>query len=107
MYKRPTNKMQLPADQTEHVYVAARLKSTYCSLTFCTTTQEKIRVQECNAADTGNITGYAVYTGRKAEQDISLAQNLSVRMRYTNTSDITTKDIYTLINFRGRKTWCS
>ena len=77
--------MQLPADQTEHVYVAARLNSTYGSLTFYTTPKEKGRVQKGNAADTGNITGYAACTGRRAEQDISLAQRLSDRMRYTNT----------------------
>ena len=93
-----TNKMQLPADQTEHVYVAARLNSTYGSLTFYTTPVEKSCVQECNATDTGNVKGYAAYYDRKAEQDIRLAQRLSVRMRYISTSDITTTDIHTLIN---------
>ena len=90
--------MQLPAGQTESVYVAARLNGTYGSLTLYTTPEEKSRVRERDVADTGNVIGYAVYTSAEPNMSIRIAQRLSVSMRYARTSQITSIDILQLID---------
>ena len=82
--------MQMPADQTKHIYVSADLSSTYGGVISLTTPLEEGRVLERDATNRGNITGYAAYTSR--EQGISLAQRLSTCVRYTSPTEFTTTE---------------
>ena len=91
--------MQMPADQTEHVHVAARLNNTYGSLMLHTTLLEKGRVLHRDAADAANITGFAAYTS--GEQGISLAQHISVHARYISPAEFTSTELQTLIRNHG------
>ena len=97
----------MPASQVESVHIAARLNGTYGSLVLYTTPQEKRRILERDAADAGNITGYAAYTSRAAEQDVILAQRLSVNMRYTSPTHLTTAEIHTIIKDQGTADFCA